>query len=35
MGVNLTALFAVISSASVAGVKEGTQKEGKADLDSF
>lgn len=32
IGVNLTALLAVISSASVAGVKEGTQKEGRADF---
>ena len=35
IGVNLTALLAVISSASVPGVKEGTQNEGRADLDSF
>lgn len=32
MGVNLTALLAVISSWSVDGVRDGTQKDGSADL---
>jgi hypothetical protein len=35
MGVNLTALFAVISSWSVDGVRDGTQNDGSADLLEF
>jgi hypothetical protein len=32
MGVSLTAFWAVISLGSVPGVRDGTQKEGRADL---